>query len=378
MKGRIAVLTKFNEDFEVREYPVPEVEPEAVLVKVTRAGLCGSDLHIWRGELRELFGVPDRGQAFGHEMCGVVERLGRNVKTDSTGQPLAEGDRVTSCYFYPCGRCPACLDGVRAACPNKRRGTRNADDPPHFVGSYAEYYYLRPGHFVCKIPPELSDDVATPVNCALAQVLYGLDRVRVRVGDTVVIQGAGGLGLNASAVAKEMGAAQVIVVDQIPERLTLARRFGADHTVNIEDIPTRQARVSFVRELTRGWGADIVCDFAGVPQVVAEGIEMLKSGGTYLEIGMVSPGHSFEFHPATLVYGSKTIVGVLNYEPWALQRALAFVKDNLTRYPFDDVISRVYPLDRINDAFREAEWLGRQRDKLGVSRAAIGPWLSSD
>jgi D-arabinose 1-dehydrogenase-like Zn-dependent alcohol dehydrogenase len=150
MKGRIAELTKFNEDFEVREYPVPEVEREAVLVKVTRAGLCGSDLHIWRGELRELFGIPDRGQAFGHEMCGVVERLGRNVKTDSTGQPLAEGDRVTSCYFYPCGRCPACLDGVRATCPNKRRGTRNADDPPHFVGSYAEYYYLRPGHFVCK------------------------------------------------------------------------------------------------------------------------------------------------------------------------------------------------------------------------------------
>ena len=99
--------------------------------------------------------------------------------------PLKEGDRVTYCYFYPCDRCPACLDGHRAACPNKRRGTRYADDPPHFVGSYGEYFYLRPGHFVYKVPDSISDDVATPVNCALAQVLYGLDRVRVRVGDTV-------------------------------------------------------------------------------------------------------------------------------------------------------------------------------------------------
>jgi D-arabinose 1-dehydrogenase-like Zn-dependent alcohol dehydrogenase len=122
MKGRIAVLTKYNADFQLREYPLPEVEPDAILVKVTRAGLCGSDLHIWRGELQELFGAPDRGQTFGHEMCGVVERLGRNVKTDSTGQPLTEGERVTSCYFYPCGRCPACLDGVRAASPTSGVG----------------------------------------------------------------------------------------------------------------------------------------------------------------------------------------------------------------------------------------------------------------
>ena len=178
MKGRLAVMTKFSADFDIREYPVPEVEPDAALVRITRGGICGSDLHIWRGELLDLIGAPDRGQTFGHEMCGVIERLGKNVTSDSTGAPLKEGDRITYCYFYPCGRCPACLDGHRAACPNKRRGTRYADDPPHFVGSYGDYYYLRPGHFVYRVPDSISDDVATPVNCALAQVLYGLDRVR--------------------------------------------------------------------------------------------------------------------------------------------------------------------------------------------------------
>jgi len=374
MKGRIALITKYSADFEIREYPVPEVEPDAALVKITRGGICGSDLHIWRGELEALIGEPSRGQTFGHEMCGIVERLGKNVKTDSTGQPLAEGDRVTYCYFYPCGRCPACLDGVRAACPFKRRGTRYADDPPHFVGSYSDYYYLRPGHFVYKVPPAISDDVATPVNCALAQVLYGLEKVRVRVGDTVVMQGAGGLGLNASAVAREMGAARVIVIDQIPERLELARRFGAHHTLNIQELPKPEDRVAAVKELTRGWGADVVCDFVGFPKVIPEGLQMLKSGGTYLEIGTISPGLSVELHPAQLVWGSKTIVGIIQYEPWAIQRALTFLEQNLTKYPFTEVISHVYPLERITEAFREAEWLGRQHSPHKISRAAIAPW----
>jgi L-iditol 2-dehydrogenase len=374
MKGRIAVMTTHSGDFEIREYPVPEVEPDAILVKITRGGVCGSDLHIWRGELQELIGEPSRGLTFGHEMCGVVERLGKNVKLDSTGQPLAEGDRVTYCYFYPCGRCPACLDGVRAHCPYKRRGTRYADDPPHFIGAYADYYYLRPGHFVYKVPDRISDDVATPVNCALAQVLYGLDRVRVRPGDTVVMQGAGGLGLNASAVAKEMGAGQVVVIDQIPERLELARRFGADRTLSIQELPRPEDRIKAVRDLTRGWGADVVCDFVGFPAVIPEGLQMLKSGGTYLEIGTISPQLSVELHPAQLVWGSKSIVGVIQYEPWAIAKALAFLEKNLTRYPFTEVMSHTYPLARISEAFRDAEWLGKQRDPHKISRAAIAPW----
>src|SRR5262249_8297712 len=247
MKGRVAVVTKYNADFELREYPVPEVEPDAALVRITRGGISGSHRPIWRGELEAALGAPDRGQTFGHEMCGVVERLGTNVRADSTGQPLAEGDRVTYCYFYPCGRCPACLDGTRAACPNKRRGTRYADDPPHFIGAYADYYHLRPGHLVYNIPAPISDDAAPPANRARAQVLYGLDRVRMRTGDTVVMQGAGGRGLNASAVAKEMGAAKVIVIDQIPARLELARRFGAGHTLSLQELPRPQGPVAAVR-----------------------------------------------------------------------------------------------------------------------------------
>jgi len=106
MTGRVAVLREYGGEFELREYPVPEVEPGAILVKLTRAGVCGSDLHIWRGEMKEVYGSPPRDLTFGHEMCGRVARLGAGVKQDSAGQALAEGDRVTFLYFFPCGRCP--------------------------------------------------------------------------------------------------------------------------------------------------------------------------------------------------------------------------------------------------------------------------------
>ena len=119
MTGRVAVLRAYGGEFELREYPVPEVEPGAILVRLTRAGICGSDLHIWRGEMKEVYGASPRDLTFGHEMCGRVERLGAGVTTDSMGQPLREGDRVTYLYFFPCGRCPVCLHDELGSCPRK-------------------------------------------------------------------------------------------------------------------------------------------------------------------------------------------------------------------------------------------------------------------
>jgi D-arabinose 1-dehydrogenase-like Zn-dependent alcohol dehydrogenase len=97
MKGRVAVLKAYGGEFELREYPVPEVEVGAILIRLTRAGICGSDLHIWRGEMKEVYGGLPEDLTFGHEMCGRVERLGAGVETDSLGAPLREGDRVTFC-----------------------------------------------------------------------------------------------------------------------------------------------------------------------------------------------------------------------------------------------------------------------------------------
>ena len=116
-RGKAAVFLGPGKPFEIRELPLPDVEPDAVLIRISLANVCGSDLHFWRGDapLR----LPEDGWIYGHEMTGRVARLGARVKTDSLGRPLKEGDRVAYTYFYPCGRCHACLNNEPAACPAK-------------------------------------------------------------------------------------------------------------------------------------------------------------------------------------------------------------------------------------------------------------------
>jgi threonine dehydrogenase-like Zn-dependent dehydrogenase len=367
--GRAAVFHGPGKPFEIRELPLPEVEPDGVLIRVTLANICGSDLHFWRGDapLR----LPDDGWIFGHEMTGRVAKLGARVKTDSIGRALREGDRVAYSYFYPCGRCPACLDLKPAACPNKIGRPLGPSQFPHFHGAFAEYYYLRPGGAIFAVPDSLSDEIVAPVNCALAQVIFGLRRAGLRFGQTVAIQGAGGLGIQAAAVAKSMGAAAVIVIDRLRARLELARAFGADHTIDLKEVSDRKERVALVRALTGGAGVDVACDLVGVPSVIPEGLDLLRPGGTYLEIGTISRGLTVELEPAQLVWGSKTIIGVVMYDPQVIPQALDFLVRHRERLPFNRLISHTFPLERIDDAFRASEW--HNRESTAITRAAIAP-----
>jgi threonine dehydrogenase-like Zn-dependent dehydrogenase len=126
-----------------------------------------------------------------------------------------------------------------------------------------------------------------------------------------------------------------------------------------------------VRKLTGGVGADVACDFVGFPQVILEGIEVLRSGGTYLEIGTISRGAKIELEPAQLVWGAKRIVGVIQYDPWVIPRALEFLVRNRGRWPFEKLISHKYPLSEIDRAFADSEW--KTRDTTAIARAALVP-----
>ncbi|MGH7313158.1 MAG: zinc-binding dehydrogenase, partial [Candidatus Rokuibacteriota bacterium] len=177
--------------------------------------------------------------------------------------------------------------------------------------------------------------------------------------------------IQAAAVARDLGASVVIVIDRIPGRLELARAFGADHTIDLREVTDRKERVSLVRTLTGGAGAHVVCDFVGFPEVIPEGIEMLRQGGTYLEIGTISRGAKVELEPAQLVWGAKRIVGVIMYDPWVIPRALDFLVRNRRRWPFERLISHTYPLEQINEAFAASEW--HARDTTTITRAALTP-----
>ena len=366
-KGRAAVYTGLGQPMEIREYPVPEPEPGAILIKVSRANICGSDLHQWRGDINlAALGAP-LPAILGHEMIGTVAKLGEGILSDSAGQPLAVGDRVVHRYFYPCGRCRACLKGQDAACPVAPLTIMSTcEEPPHFFGAFAEYLYLRPNHTVFKVPDDLTDEMVASANCALSQVIYGLERVGFSLGETIAIQGAGGLGIYATAVAREMGAEKIIVIDGIEERLKLAKAFGADELIDLREIKTPMERALRVKELTGGWGADVVAELVGFPQVIPEGINMLCNGGRYLEMGNINFGMTYEADPSKLVTDNKSIVGVMLYEPYALKQALDFLSRAKDKYPFDKILSRSYPLEEINRAFEE-------QDKGLVTRSSIVP-----
>jgi L-iditol 2-dehydrogenase len=352
--GRAMILTGIGVPWEMKEYPIPDVEPNAILVKITMASICGSDVHTYKGERRgRVIASKENPMIGGHEMTGRIYKMGRNVKSDSLGQPLKEGDRIVYSYFILCGKCPSCHTGA-ARCPDalSYRGN-SSDEYPHFVGAFSEYYYLRPEQWVYKVPDVLPDESVTSVNCAISAAAYGMHKVSIPLGGQVVVQGAGGLGLSVAVMAKEMGAAQVIVVDRLPNRLERSKSFGADAVINMSEYSTPEARIEKVRRLTNGRGVDVVVEANGHPEVVAEGIEMLGVGGTYLTMGLVSGKLYSQIDMARITHKGLTIMGSGSYKSWTIPKVLDLMVRTKDKYPFDRLISHKFRLEDINEAFNQ-------------------------
>ena len=172
---------------------------------------------------------------------------------------------------------------------------------------------------------------------------------------TVVIQGAGGLGIYACAIAKDMGAGRVIAIDSIPQRLALAHEFGADEVIDLRNTPTSEERVQRVKDLAEGVGADVCVEVAGFAGVVQEGIEMTCVGGRYLWMGNIVPKAKAEIVPHDVTRQPETIRGVLAYDRWVIPRALDWVNRTQDKYPFHKLVEASFPLEQINEAFRQAE-----------------------
>ena len=365
--GRQVMLKEYGKPLVIEEFPVPDPEPGAVIMRITQAGICGTDLRRARaGEWEDA--MPPSGIAMGHEGNGVVHKLGEGVTADFLGNPLHEGDRIIHAWGVPCNQCHMCLRGESSFCVN--RITRPAGEHPYFVGTHADYFHIRPGQAVFRVPDELSDDAIGPVNCAMGTVTQGLLSAGTGQGQYVVIMGAGGLGLSGTAMAKDMGADRVIVLDRLENRLQLAEEMGADFTVNIDEYNTPETRIRRIKELTRGRGADVVVEVVGRPHVLQEGIQMLAHGGTFVEIGHGYSGQTMSFDPSTIVLTGKRIIGSFMYKPMVVSTLLDFLVRNQGKRPFDRVVSHKFKLADVNEAFAEAEWT--QRDTQ-ISRAALVP-----
>ena len=363
MIGKAAVLMGERE-IVLKEFGLPSVETGAVLLEVVKANVCGSDLHIWHG----FHPVIKRGVVMGHEFIGQIFKLGEGVNTDYAGRPVKKGDRVVAPYFLTCLRCPACLRGEFPLCQNAYKFSGAAPEtPPHFHGAYATHYYIHPNQYFYKVPDSIPDAVAAGANCGLSQVLYGLDKAGLSVGQTIVIQGAGGLGLHATAVAKEMGLT-VIIIEGAKERIELAKEFGADHVIDLGQLTSVEARADAIRKVSAGDGADVVLEVSGVPSSFSEALELVRVGGTVVEIGNILVGPEFETPvcPGVITRKSIVIKGLVRYAPWYLYRALKFLERNLRKYPYHKFSDREYSLDEANEALFRSE-------SRSIARPVIAP-----
>lgn len=367
--GRAVLFHGPGTPFELTELPVVDPHPDGLLVRITRANVCGSDVHAWLGH----FDMTRMGATFptilGHEATGTVAALGANVSADVNGAPLAVGDHVTFAYYQPCGHCRSCARGRPHACVRQTMAMFGAAaEPPHFVGVFGDYFALGPRCTVVKAPDGVPDDVLAGANCALAQVISGLDEVQVEHGDTVVVQGAGGLGLYATAVAKDRGAGQVIVIDANEERLELATAFGADHVISIREASDPRDRVRAVRRLTSGWGADLAIEVAGAPAAVTEGLGMIGAGGSYLTMGAVGSTEAVPIAPSRLILGNITLRGVGFYRPISLTRAVGFLERTVGQLPFATLAGEAFAIDEIDAAMDSARSQGLARPALDLTR----------
>jgi len=360
--AKAAVYEAPNAPFVVKEFPLRAARPGEALVRVTMSTICRSDIHSYEGRRPN----PHPG-ILGHEIIGVVEEIGAGIDKDMRGDPLGIGDRITWSEYFFDGQCyyREVLDMPQKCHGVRKYGHDLAEADPHFLGGFAEYCYILPGTWILKLPDELSDEEATPLNCGIATMASVTEAAEIALGDAVVIQGLGLLGLYGAAMAKARGARCAIGLDAVASRLDIAKKFGADHVIDIGRVP-QSAVIAQVRQLCRPDGADAVIEVCGVPDVIAQGLQMLRTGGRYVLGGLVNPGADVTIDANMLVKGWVTMRGIHNYHPRHLIQALEFVMANRQRFPFKDIVDAKFALNELDAAFKKAS-------ERTVLRAAIVP-----
>jgi len=354
--AKASVLEKFKAPLTTRAFPLPSrLEPGAALVRTEMAGICGTDVPLRKGELPISLPV-----ILGHETVGRLEQLGKGLEVDWSGQALKPGDRVTWTSTTSCGQCFYCAEKQQPTrCPQRRAygiGYR-CDQPPHLLGGYAEFHYLRPRTNIFKLPDALATESVVGAGCALITAIHGIERTGIGWRDTVVVQGAGPVGIAALAVAKSAGAGEVIVIGGPKHRLEMARLFGADHTLDLDQISAPAARVDAVKALTRGFGADVVLECVGHPSAVTEGMEMCRDGGKYLIMGHYCDAGTVSFNPHVITRKQLQVFGSWSSEPRHMHAALQFLSATGERFPFSSMVTHRFPLEKANDALATtASW----------------------
>ncbi len=330
--ARHAIYHGPGREFELAERPLPPCGPGELLVAVSLATICGSDLHTVDGRRT----TPTPG-VLGHEGVGRVVAVG-------PGRDAAWLDaRVTWTLADSCGACAPCREwDLPQKCAHLfKYGHAALADGAGLNGCYATHIMLRAGTTVIRVPEALADEVVAPANCALATMVGATESLPVRCR-VAVVQGAGLLGLYGCALLRAQGVPRVLVVDRNPERLRWVTALGGEPVLD-----------SALGLLGPG-GADAVWEVTGAPAVVAEGLRLLRPGGYYAWLGMVHPDSALALTGESIIRGCLTVRGLHNYAPRHLAGAVDFLSRTDGRLPWRELAGPVFGLGELPAALAAA------------------------
>lgn len=359
-----AVMTRPHAPVEIRDFPEPDLPPGGALLRTALSEVCGTDVHLWHGRLS---GVP-YPIIPGHVTTGRLDKI-RDRIADVQGIPLNEGDRVAFFDVHrTCGRCLACtVHRTPTRCSSRRVYGITDSAEEGLFGGWAQKVYLEPGVVVAKLPGAVTFDAYIGGGCGLLTSVHIIDRAGIRLGDTVVVQGAGAVGLSTAALANKAGAGMVIVIGAPADRLVLARQMGADHVLDL-DSTTVEGRLARVLDLTHGVGADVVVEAAGSPRAIEEGVRLARNGGTYVIAGhYTDTGESVVNAHQHVNRKHLDIRGCWGSEAGHFLRALRVLERYADEIPWAKIGARTYGLDQINEALDAAA-------AMTIPKALVDPW----
>ncbi len=343
----VVVTTKPSSPLELRTYQVQPPGPGCINIAVLRAGVCGTDPHIWRGDV-----ALSEPVVLGHEGLGRVVELGAGVTTDHASAPIQVGDVV---YWNPIRPCNACYDCTitqdLTACQN---GTFWSPANQTIVwASYTQIATLMPNNSFYRVDIDVPLDAYIALGCALPTMLQAVDNLGgIKSGCSVVVQGAGPVGLAALMLCKLAGAEHIICIEGNKARLSRAKSFGATVLVDFHDdkLQTREARKASITQKIGKPGVDLVIECSGNAAALEEGMALLGRSGKYLLVGTWAGADTVPISPFHIVQNALQIIGSTYASPSSYYRAIKIVRANWKDFPLVECVTHKYELSEAQKA----------------------------
>ena len=351
---------------ELREYQVPECPKNGLILNIEMCGICGTDKHTYRGETTQYAGTSsEQTSPFpmipGHEIVGIVDQVFSGT-SDFYGNKITEGDRITICPDIICSKCFYCKHIFGYTwCENwKGYGNSfNANENP-LMGGWSEKMVVIPETFVYKVPFGLEPELA--VYTELMSCAFAFDKLKdfsnlasegFLTGSSVLIQGAGPLGIVHLIMARIIGAGTIIVLDKSNYRLNAAKTFGADLIINVDSF-TKEEISEQIFSKTFGRGVDVAVECVGLPEALPQALDWIRRGGLYLMEGVFTDMGEIQFNPHLVVSKSLRIIGLSNHPITSYQPSMDLMLRNRDNLPLNKFVTHKFPLENFNDAINTA------------------------